>query len=657
MVNGRYQIVANLGEGGMGTISLARDTELDRLVALKRLTASFPSPKKRARFESEALASARLQHPNVIRTHELIWNPRDLCLVMEYVEGESLAERLEEGPLGTEEVLRIAKGMAAGLAHAHSQSVIHRDLKPDNVMLADDGRVLLIDFGLAKRIDTSQALTKTGQFIGTPTYVPPEQITEGKHAGPRADIYGFGACLYHMLCGQPPFLCESLAQLVSTILTIPPESPSKVSEGVDPGLAKLCLRCLEKSPDDRFQSAEELGAALERAGEQQGASSRGPWILLGLGVALGLGGVAVAISDPGVAPLPPPVSATVQVTPEESRSPEAERGRLVIRPERAFRVPGERYGNPEYCAMRVTPTGKVWVAMRSNPHQLSRWDPATSQLEASWRVGIDRVAITPRGDLAALVGGSTLSFFSSDHAGDDRDAERLLRVEPQGWFPGWTTCVLGFSPDGASLALASQAGGFAILDVESGEIRQQIKSDRYYRDCVFTGGLLLATHDGGRRGPGGMRLWSVTGGREIGRLKFPMAARLALLNDGRVAFGGKTRHVGVVVPSPKGLLDLRFLDPGGGPPRAAGPDERPLGHRLPLICLAASSGSLYTGGGVEAVGGRSETSGELRRWEAKSLRLIEVLELPRAPVAIAPHPKGALVLTLDGTVHVLEFEE
>ena len=648
-MNERYQIVANLGEGGMGTISLARDTELDRLVALKRLTTSFPSAKKRARFEAEALASARLHHPNVIRTHELIWNPRDLCLVMEYIEGESLAERLEEGPLGTEEILRIAKGMAAGLGHAHSQSVIHRDLKPDNVMLADDGRVLLIDFGLAKRIDTSQALTKTGQFIGTPTYVPPEQITEGKHAGPRADIYGFGACLYHMLCGQPPFLCESLAQLVSTILTVPPESPSKVAPGVDPGLAKLCLRCLEKSPDDRFASAEELSQALERVGVERGASSRGPWVLLGLGVALGLGGVAALLSEPEVAPLPPPVSATAVATPEDT-GPAPEAGRLVARPERAFRVPGERYGNPEHCALSLTPRGRVLVALRSNPHQLSRWDPVTSQLEASWTVGIDRVAISPRGDLAALVGGSTLSFISGDQAPDDPSAKRLLRLEPEGWFPGWTTCVLGFSGDGASLAIGTQAGGLAILDVESGRIRRQISSDRYYRDCVFSEGLLLATHDGGRRGQGGARLWSVASGREVGRLRFPMAARLALLGDGRVAFGGKTRHLGVVRPSPEGLLELRFLDPAGGPPRAAGPDERPLAHRLPVSCLAASPGSLYTGGGTEA-------RGELRRWEAKSLRLIEVIELPLAPIALAPHPKGVFVLAFDGTVHVLELEE
>jgi predicted Ser/Thr protein kinase len=649
LVSGRYQVVANLGEGGMGTISLARDTELDRLVALKRLTASFPSQKKRARFEAEALASARLQHPNVIKTHELIWSPRDLCLVMEYVEGESLAERLEEGPLGTEEVLQIAKGMAAGLAHAHSQSVIHRDLKPDNVMLADDGRILLIDFGLAKRIDTSQALTKTGQFIGTPTYVPPEQITEGKHADARADVYGFGACLYHMLCGQPPFLCESLAQLVSTILTTPPESPSKVAQGVDPGLAKLCLRCLEKSPADRFASAGDLLEALERVGERQGASSPGPWILLGLAVVLLIGAAAVAVSDPDLGPLPQAPSVTLASTPAATRDP-LEPGRLVLRPERSFSVPGERYGNPEYCALSVTPNGRVLVALRSNPYQLTRWDPATARMEASWTVGIDRVAMTARGDLAAVIGGSTLSFFPSDHDPVQLQAPRLKRLEPEGWFPGWTTCTLAFSPDGKSLAVASQAGGFAILDVASGRIVQQFATDRYFRDCVFTEGLLLATHDGGRRGAGGARLWSLVSGRELGRLKFSMAARLALLPDGRVAFGGKTRHLGVLRPHPKGISDVEFLDPSGAPPRAAGPNERPLAHRLQVLSLAASAGSLYSGAGTEA-------EGELRRWSAQSLRLLEVVQLPNAPIAIAPHEKGVFVLTYEGVVHALEFVE
>jgi formylglycine-generating enzyme required for sulfatase activity len=294
---GGYQVEGTLGEGGMGAVYAARDPRLGRRVAIKVLTAQAGgSDEQRRRFQREAQALARLRHPGIVVVHEVGTERGAPYLVMDLVEGRSLAERLDaEGPLPSAEAARITAALADALAHAHDQGILHRDLKPANVLLAPDGRVLLTDFGLAKELDGGASrLSKTGSFLGTPGFSPPEQVAGNLDAiGPAADVYALGATLYAMLTGVPPHQGESLVEVVGATLKGTPERPSKLRAGVDPALEAVCLRCLEKDPARRPASPRAVALDLVALPAK---SARGPGLLLAVAGALGLGAMALAVA-------------------------------------------------------------------------------------------------------------------------------------------------------------------------------------------------------------------------------------------------------------------------------------------------------------------------------------------------------------------------
>ncbi|HXN73485.1 MAG TPA: protein kinase [Candidatus Acidoferrales bacterium] len=278
---GPYEVIAPIGAGGMGEVYSARDTRLDRTVALKILPLHLAdAPEVRQRFEREARAVSSLNHPNICALYDIGRQDSTDYLVMEYLEGQTLAKRIEQGPMPTPELLRVGIQICEALERAHRQGVIHRDLKPGNVMLTKAGAKLL-DFGLAKGAapavtDMSSSptvtqpmagsargnqLTVQGTIVGTLQYMSPEQL-EGGEADARSDIFSFGATVYEMATGQKAFPAKSQATLIAAIIKEEPRPISELQPMSLPALERIVTTCLSKDPDDRWQSAGDLKREL-----------------------------------------------------------------------------------------------------------------------------------------------------------------------------------------------------------------------------------------------------------------------------------------------------------------------------------------------------------------------------------------------------------
>ncbi len=272
---GPYEILSPLGAGGMGEVYRARDTRLDRTVAIKVLpTHLSASLESRQRFEREAKTISQLSHPHICALHDVGREGETEYLVMEYLEGETLADRLLKGPLPLEQTLRFGIQIADALDKAHRQGIVHRDLKPGNVMLTKSG-VKLLDFGLAKAFDqegpveslTSAAtsardLTAEGALLGTLSYMAPEQL-EGKKVDSRTDIFALGATLYEMATGKKAFATPSQASLITLIMSADPPPISMAQPTSPPALDRVVKTCLEKDPEDRWQSAGDVAKELK----------------------------------------------------------------------------------------------------------------------------------------------------------------------------------------------------------------------------------------------------------------------------------------------------------------------------------------------------------------------------------------------------------
>jgi Tol biopolymer transport system component len=272
---GPYEIVSAIGAGGMGEVYRARDARLERTVAIKVLPSHLSSsPEVRQRFEREAKTISALSHPHVCALYDVGNQDGVEYLVMEYLEGETLAARLAKGPLPLEQLLRYGIEMANALDRAHRQGIVHRDLKPGNVMLTKSG-VKLLDFGLAKAMESPSAksgltalptaahnLTQEGTVLGTFQYMAPEQL-EGKEADARTDIFAFGAVLYEMATAKKAFEGKSQASLIASILTSDPAPVSTIQPMTPPALDRVVKTCLAKDPEDRWQSAHDIGSELK----------------------------------------------------------------------------------------------------------------------------------------------------------------------------------------------------------------------------------------------------------------------------------------------------------------------------------------------------------------------------------------------------------
>jgi len=279
---GRYQVVSLLGAGGMGTVFRARDSELERDVALKVLPeAASEDPTRLERFAREARAVARLSHPNILEIHDVGHDNGVHYAVTELLEGETLRERLKRGRLPVRKAVAIADAISRGLGAAHAQGVIHRDVKPENVLLTSDGRVKVLDFGIASlhepeasALGSDEAteistITATGSLIGTVGYMSPEQV-RGQPVDARSDVFALGCLLYEMLTVQQTFKRPSPAETLAAVLQDDPDPPGSLVPEIPPGVDRVVMRCLEKEPAERFQSAADVAFALRAAEGSRG---------------------------------------------------------------------------------------------------------------------------------------------------------------------------------------------------------------------------------------------------------------------------------------------------------------------------------------------------------------------------------------------------
>lgn len=283
---GDYQLLEEIGRGGMGVVYRARQISLDRIVAIKMiLRADLATPTDVKRFRAEAESAARLNHPHIVPVYEVGEHNGHPFFSMKLVEGTTLSRRLMDGPLSTRDTIEILIPICNAIGEAHRQGVLHRDLKPANVMIDREGRPYVTDFGLAKRVTPggdgsphslhAQSLTQSGAILGTPAYMPPEQAAGNRgELSPASDIYSLGAILYAMLTGRAPFQAASPLDTVMMVLEQDPLLPRLLNQTVDPDLEMIALKCLQKPSDLRYTSAAALEGDLRAVQNHESPSVR-----------------------------------------------------------------------------------------------------------------------------------------------------------------------------------------------------------------------------------------------------------------------------------------------------------------------------------------------------------------------------------------------
>jgi serine/threonine protein kinase len=261
-----YEILSELGRGGMGVVYKATQLAARRVVALKMIRDGvLAGPEHRVRFRIEAEAAARFQHPNLVRIYEVGEHGGLPYFSMEFAEGGSLDKHLAGQPLPSRRAAELVRTLAEAVQYAHDKKVIHRDLKPANVVLTADGRPLITDFGLAKRLDSDSTLTPSAAILGTASYMAPEQAEgRAKDVGPATDIYALGAILYEVLAGRPPFRGGSFQATIKQVIHEEPVPPTRLRPEVSSDLETICLKCLEKDPEQRYATARDLAEDLSR---------------------------------------------------------------------------------------------------------------------------------------------------------------------------------------------------------------------------------------------------------------------------------------------------------------------------------------------------------------------------------------------------------
>ena len=290
----RYQLVNHIARGGMAQVYLARDLLLDRPVALKVLFPELSVDRAFVeRFRREAKAAANLTHPNIVSIYDWGQGENTYFIVMEYVDGRTLSSILRDGPLDPARAAGIGADVAAALDFAHRRGVIHRDVKPGNVLINNSGQVKVADFGIARAIGTSEDLTQTGSVMGTATYFSPEQA-QGYGVDPRSDVYSLGVVLYEMATGRAPFTGDSPVSIAYKHVKEAVPVPRSVNPAVPAAFEAIVLKCLEKQPENRYQTAEDLRADLIRFANGQPVIAATDATRVGTAVGAGVAGAALA---------------------------------------------------------------------------------------------------------------------------------------------------------------------------------------------------------------------------------------------------------------------------------------------------------------------------------------------------------------------------
>ena len=452
---GAYEILGTLGAGGMGEVYRARDARLGRDVAVKILPETLRQDAGRLRrFEQEARATGALNHPNVLAVYDVGEHEAAPFLVTELLEGQTLRERLDEGPVAWRKALDWGRQIAAGLAAAHDKGIVHRDLKPENLFITKDGRVKILDFGLAKEIGgdvsgdgATLTASEPGAVLGTAGYMAPEQV-RGRPADARSDIFAFGAVLYELLSGKRAFDGETPVERGYAILNHEPAALGDAGVVMPPGVERVVRRCLEKAPDERFHSARDLGFALEAVAEgssgtghtaaQVGALTPRRRIrrLLATTLPVGLTGLvlgAVLMHAIGWHTRPAPAATSTSESP----------GPRAMKLRRLTHAPGGEWWPS------LAPDGTWFVYVRKNGTQLDLHRQRVGGEQAQ-----NLTADSPKDDNEPAISpdGDQIAFRSEREGGGifvmGATGESVRRVTDFGYLPAW-------SPDGKTLAVST----------------------------------------------------------------------------------------------------------------------------------------------------------------------------------------------------------
>lgn len=331
---GSYKIEEKLGQGGMATVYKAYHERLDRRVAIKVLHAVFKDDDSfLRRFTREAQVVARLEHPNIVPVYDFAEHEGYPYLVMRFVQGETLKERLSQGTLSTKEMIRIASRVADGLDHAHKQGILHRDIKPSNILLTPGGGVFIADFGLARITQSGESTLSQDMIMGTPQYISPEQAKGNMELDGRTDIYSFGIIVYEMVTGQVPFAADTGYSVIHSQIFDPPPSPSSLNDKISPAVETTLLKVLSKMPEERYATAGAFVAAFKEA-LQDAPSKIGPTgtPVLPDATEKKTQAAATAVLPPDLDKAPPPLPNLEDAPAAEEPTPEKRprRGRSIL---------------------------------------------------------------------------------------------------------------------------------------------------------------------------------------------------------------------------------------------------------------------------------------------------------------------------------------
>ena len=492
---GSYEIVGTLGAGGMGEVYRARDCKLERAVAIKVLGLQYSNDDKRLqRFEQEARAASALNHPNIVTIHDIGRQDGTPYLAMELVDGKTLRELLDAGPLSSKKTLAIAAQIADGLAKAHGAGIVHRDLKPENIMVTGDGLVKILDFGLAKLVTPAETTDATatavmpgthpGMVLGTAGYMSPEQA-RGAQVDFRSDQFALGSVLYEMITGKRPFQRESSAQTMAAIIEDDPAVISEISPKTPTPVRWIVERCLAKDPDERYASTRDLARDLQRVRDHLSEATSGsalgvaapatavlpkrwlPAALIGVaGLALGL--IAGALLFPGKLPEPPQVQ-NLTFSGADQDPAAAPDGRSVV-------FTSMRDGKPRIWLKQLQGGGEAPVT--DGPDFSARFSPDGTMIVFARReegkFWICRAALVG-GELRRLVEGTTPDWSPDGKQIAFVRGESLWVIEPDGSGAHELRQIEGrsntfihsvrWSPDGNWVAVESVVGGLSAENV------------------------------------------------------------------------------------------------------------------------------------------------------------------------------------------------
>jgi eukaryotic-like serine/threonine-protein kinase len=563
-----YEIEEVLGRGGMGVVYKARHLKLKRTVALKMVLAGeHAGPREQARFRIEAEAVARLQHPNIVQIHEVGEAGGHPYCALEFVEGGTLAGKLDGKPMPAREAAKLVEALARAMQLAHSRNVVHRDLKPANILLATDGTPKITDFGLARQLDSDSGETQDGAVMGTPSYMAPEQASgHANEAGPAADVYALGAILYDCLVGQPPFKGKTMVETLAQVRMQEPTAPSRLQANVPLDLETICLKCLRKEPENRYASAAELADELVRYQQGEPILARPvgrleravKWVKRNPVVAGAAVAVILALAAGTTVSYLKYLDAEQQKSIAEGRRKDADKQRQAAdeaRDQAQREQKAERWGRyrsniaAASGALQLQNSDAARSALDDAPqeHRNWEWQYVHSQLDGASHVlhvpggRIDSLVLSPSGRQIAVCCFEHDDVYLYDVTTGKLDAVLRGHSAP--------TTSVAYRPDGKQVATASNDQTIRLWDPATGHqvalLRPEVAPTKLDRSPIVAynaDGSRIVSFAGSDGGAGTNRLWNATTGKEIAVLAEwqEFSNRVAFRPDGkRVAVGSR----------------------------------------------------------------------------------------------------------------------